>query len=371
MEKPAKNMVKEELDPRLIATVLIVGIIEFEVFIVPRTIVQVTGQDAWISVLLGGGITLLTTWMLITLAARFPRENFFQYHKRVWGKVLSWPITLGYFLFWIVFLVMLLQEFSWINKTFFLYETPVFIPKLLIILAAALLVSYGFAVLARFFQLMLPFLLIPLLSVFLLTIFKIEWVHFLPILEKGMIPVLKGTAYYLGSIQGLMGIILFFSPFMKEPRSVLKPALVAVSIVFLLNIVQTIGAIGVLGVENIKESAYPGIDTITVIEMPGFPVERYELWLTMPWLLGIFTTWSLFLYLLAYEVMQVLGINAKKTVIYSWAAILFIITYLIPNSAWTTQIRRGITLATLGFVYLIPAFTFIVAIIRKKRGTGV
>ena len=329
------------------------------------------GQDAWISVLFGGALLSLTTWMLITLAARFPRENFFQYHGKVWGKPLSWPITLGYFLYWAAFLVLLLQEFSWINQLFFLQETPVFIPKLLIAIAAALLVSYGFTTLARFFQLILPFLLIPLLGVFLLTLFKLHWSHFFPVLENGILPVLKGTLYLMGAIQGLMAIILFFFPFLKDPKKALKPALIGINIVFLLSMVQTLGSIGILGVENIMESAYPGIDTITVIELPGFPVERYELWLTMSWLLGIFTTWALFLYLLSYGVMQVFDITKKRLVIYSLTAILLITTYLIPNGAWVTQIRLGITLSTLGFVYIIPALTLFLAILRKKRGAGV
>lgn len=33
---------------------------------------------------------------------------------------------------------------------------------------------------------------------------------------------------------------------------------------------------------SVRESAWPGIDTITVTELPGFHVERFELWLTMP-----------------------------------------------------------------------------------------
>ncbi len=367
MDKPVQEHVKEKLDPRVIATVLLVGIFEFEIFTMPRKIVEVAGRDAWLSVLLGGAILSLTVYLLVSLADRFPRQNFFQYCGKVWGKPLGWLIRLLYLSFWMVFLVLLLQEFSWINTTFFLNETPMVIPKLLMAFAAALSISYGFTALARFFQLILPFMLLPLLGTFLLTLTNIEWNHFFPILEMGIVPVFKGMIYYLGMPQGLMEIILFFSLFLENPRKALKPALVGINILLLIAIVQTVGVIGVLGIENIKESAWPGIDTITVIELPGFPVERFELWLTMPWILGIFSTWALFLYLLTYGVTQVFDLKRRKQVIYAFTVLLLLATYLIPNYAWATQMRGWVTLSTLAFSYLIPAITLVLVILGGRE----
>lgn len=368
MDKPMKDNVKEKVDPKIVATLLIVGIVELEVFTVPRKIVEIAGRDAWISVLCGGVIMSLLVYLLICLAARFPRKNFFQYCDEVWGKTLGWPIILAYFLFWSVYLVLLLQEFGWINQIFFLKETPIAIPKLLVAAAAAILVTYGFTAIARFFQLMLLFILLPLLGVLMLTIPNIEWTHFLPFMGNGILPVLKGIFYYLSVLQGMMAIILIFSPFLEKPRDALKPALIGINVIFFLSVIQTVGAIGVLGVENIIESVWPGIDTISVIEMPGFPVERFELWLTIPWFVGIFTSWALFLYFLAYGVMQVFSLNKKKEVIYIVTVALFLVGYLIPSYAWAMQMRIWILMATLVLVYLIPTLTYILALLRRKGG---
>lgn len=368
MDKPMKDNVKEKLDPKIIATLLIVGIVEFEVFTVPSKIVEIAGRDAWISVLCGGVIMSLMVYLLVSLAARFPRQNFLQYYDEVWGKPLGWSIILAYFLFWSVFLVLLLQEFSWSNQIFFLKETPIAIPKLLVAVAAAILVSYGVTAIARFFQLMLLFILLPLMGVLMLTIPNIEWTHFLPFMGNGILPVFKGIFYYLSVFQGMMGTILMFSPFLEDPRKALKPALVGINVIFLLSAFQTVGAIGVLGVENILESVWPGIDTISVIEMPGFPVERFELWLTIPWLVGIFTTWALFLYFLTYGVMQVFCLKRKKEVIYIFTVAIFLVGYLIPSFAWTMQMREWVSLATLVLVYLIPTLTFTLALLRRKGG---
>lgn len=370
MDDSMKEKVKEYLDPRIITTILIVALIEFEVFTVPRGIVEVAGRDAWISVLLGGIILSLTVYFLIVLATRFPRKNFHEYCGVVWGKPLGWAIILSYFLFWSAFVVVLIKEFGWINQILFLPETPMIIILLLIVGAGTILISYGFAAVARFFQLILLFILLPLVGVFLLTIPNMEVNNFFPILEKGFLPVLKGTFHYLSVFQGLMAVILISSPFLKNIRQALKPALLGINIVFFVSILQTVGAIGVLGVENILESAWPGIDTITVIELPGFPVERFELWLTLTWIMGGFTTGVIFHYVLVYGIVQVFGLKSLKQVNYLLIAVLIVVSYLIPNYAWTLELRKWVSFCTIAFVFVIPLLTLILAFLRKKGDQG-
>lgn len=371
MDKPMRDFVKDKIDPKIIVALLIVGIIEFEIFTIPREIVGVAGRDAWLSVLLGGVVLFAMIFLLLALAKRFQNLNFFQYAGDVWGKPIGWAIILAVFIYWLVFLVMALNEFSWINQILFLPTVPILIPKLLIALGAAALVSYGFVVMARFFQLMLIFIVVPFMGVFILTLPNINWENFFPLLEHGLLPVLEGIIYFLAIFQGMTGIILIFYPFFEKPAALLKPALFGMGLIFLLVLIETVGAIGVLGIENINESAWPGVDTITVIELPGFPVERFELWLTLPWIIGIFTTWSLTLYFLTYGIMQMFTLwPKKKAVIYATALVVCLLGYLIPNFTWIIKIREAFSLSTIGFVYMIPVLTLLVSLLRKKGGSG-
>jgi len=120
MIKETKIKISDKMDPRVIATVIIITVIEFELFVYPKNIVMVADRDSWLSIILGSIIANMGTWILVKLAARFPQENLFQYQQRIWGKYMAFFISLGYLLYWLVFLVMLLKDTVAANKLIFL-----------------------------------------------------------------------------------------------------------------------------------------------------------------------------------------------------------------------------------------------------------
>jgi len=368
MDKKIKGYVKDRLDPRVMTAVLVVGIIEFELFTFSGPVVAAAREDAWLSSVLGSLIVLVTSYLLVLLASRFPRENYFQYLDRIWGKPLAFLITAAYLIFWAVFLTVLIKELGTANQAFYLRETPELIPKLLVALGAAALVSYGFPVFVRYCQLMFPFIMLPLFLIFVLLIPNIEVKNFLPVLDGGILPVLKGALIYAGAIQGPLGIILFLSPFVNTPRACLAPVLTGIIIINLVALAQMTTAIGILGVESAIKSIWGGVATMGSVELPGFPVERFELGITLPWLIGVFTTCGLFLYLLTYGLMQVFNLRNKRAVISAAAALVLAVGHYIPDYAWTMTLRTYIAYATPLFVIAIPVFTLAVAALRGQRG---
>lgn len=366
MSNEIRDNIKDRLDPKVLAAAIILGVVEFELFLVPRAIVDIAQQDAWLSVLLGSLLATLGTYLLVRLATRFPGENLFQFSKKVWGRPIALIIALGFLSFWAVYLIMLFEDSSAANKLLFLPLTPSLVPMLLLAFAAAWLVAHGFPAVIRLFQLMLVFFFPPLLLIYVLSLRIVEWDNFLPVLANGIMPVVKGAVYYAGVLQGLE-LILFLSPFLTSVKKAVRPALAGITVVNLLGLTHTVIAIGILGTENIREALWPGIDTISLIELPGFPVERYELLLTLPWLIGMFTTMCLVLYLLSYSILQVFNLRHKKVLIFAVAGAVVAATYLYPNYTWALTARQHWYLPTLLFVYTIPVLTLLAAIIRGKR----
>jgi len=368
MIKNIKDTVLDKLDPKIMATVIIMGVIEFEFLTYTRQLVLYAGTDAWLSVLLGGLATSVNSYFLVRLAGRFPKENFFQYIGKVWGKPLAAFISLTYLLYWTVYLTMVLEGFAIANRVFFLPETPYIVPMFLIILGAVWIVPYGFTAVVRLLQLMLPILALPLLISFLFTVPSVQFDNYLPVMSNGIFPVIKGAIYYAGIFQGVLGIILFLSPFLTNIKKSFKPVLLGVNLVVFIGLIQTGTAIGVIGIENVKESIWPGIDTISSINFPGFPVERFELWLTIPWLAGVFSSACLFMYLIVFGFIQVFHMKSRRITAYIIAGITVLSTYLFPNYSWIMVIRMYFTYLTLIFLYLIPVTTYFLAIIRDKKG---
>lgn len=361
-----KATVKDKLDPRILIPLLLLSTEEFEIFTISKGVVEIAQQDAWISVLLGIIVFLLIGYLLFILASRFPRENILQYNEKVWGKSLALFIAIGYLLFWSLYLTIMMENVSVTNKLFFLPETPLAVTILLLAFGSTWLVLYGFTAIVRFFQLMLPFFILPFLLLGLLALSNIKFSNFMPVLSNGVVPVIKGAIHFLGGFQGFE-VILFAIPFITNAKETLKPILIGVLVMTFFDLIFSISAIGILGVENIKESLYPGIDIIRALEFPGFPGQRFGLFLTMPWLIGIFTTICLYLYLLAYGIMQVFSLKNKKAVVYLAIALLALATYIFPNMAWTLTVRKYTSLITLVFLYILPLSTLLIAVLRDKK----
>lgn len=367
MHRPIKSTVTDKIDPKSLVAIVVVGVVELELFNFAELVTKKAGNDAWLSVILGSILSSLITFVIVRLALRFPRENLWQYSVRVWSKPLTYVMALTYFIFWAVLLIVMLRSCVELNDTFFLREAPPFVTLIVIQIGAAALVLYGLAALVRHFQLMFPFLMLPLLLTSALSIENIKLGNFMPFLGAGMVPVLKGALVYVSCLQGLEAL-LFIIPFLNHPEKALKSALLGINIINVLAVVSVITAIGVLGVKATQQLTWPNISMLGVLEIPLVPTERFDLWLTFPTLIGVFTTICLVFYLLSYGIVQIFGITNKKPVIISLATVTAAATYLIPNFAWTMKIRSIIDDSTLVFILLIPLLTLIVSLLRGKKG---
>jgi spore germination protein len=167
-------------------------------------------------------------------------------------------------------------------------------------------------------------------------------------------------------------VILFLSPFLADsPAKAIKPALIGAGAILFISFMQTVISIGIMGVDNIQSSIWPGIGTISVIELPGFPVERYELFLTIPWMVGVFTTISLYIYLLAYGITEIFNLaKHRKTITYIASVTLVPVIYIFPTYSWALKVDGYICSVSVLFLFALPLGTLILAVLRGKRGAG-
>jgi spore germination protein (amino acid permease) len=359
------NSQADSLDPRALVTMVIVSIMEFEIFTFSKITVAAAKQDAWLAIIVGAFCGTGLIYLLMKLAARFPGKGYFEYLKIVWGKPLGNLFSMLYLLYFIYFLVLLFYEVSLVNKLLFLPKTPKIISLAIFALSIIWLNTYGIAAIVRFFQLMLPFLLLPLLLLEFLLIRTVNFHNFLPLLGGGILPVLKGAFCFLGANQGAE-VLLFLAPFLTRIDQGTKPAMLGFVILSINGWINAVTALGILGVAGMKESVLPGVDTVTLIELPGFPVERFGLLLTMPWLIAIYTTMAIFLYMLDSGFGQLFNIRPRKIIISVLAAVPLLLGCFVPDISWHETLRKYLTLVTPFLVYALPVITLALALIRKK-----
>lgn len=363
------NSFKDKLDPKIIIIILFVGVIEYELFELGRSVTIAAKRDAWLSVLLGGLLLNLIAFLLYRLIIRFPQMNFFSVGKKVWGKPLGYLIIFFYIFYWFSFNTLLLRNTSDINQAFFLEQTPVIIPLILFGAGGYWLVVYGFPTVSRFFSLLFPFLIIPLIVTSALVLPGVKGGNFMPFLEDGLMPVIEGAIVYVGMFQGIE-VLLFLGPLLTTTNNILWPTLIGINLLNLFAFFQVVGTIGLLGITNIEHLNLPAFAMLQLMEVPGLPVERFELLFTLPLLIGLFTTYCLFIYLISLGIFQVIGYRYKNIVILAVALITICGTYFIPNFAWSLEARTYLTIANLFFLAALPILTLILAIIAGKEDKG-
>lgn len=368
MSEERRGQVQDRIDYRVLATGIFFTVMEYEVFTFSKSVVETAGRDAWISIVIGGLILMANVFFLCRLAQRFPQQTFFEYCGTVWGKGLGIGIKVLYLLYWIAFLLLLVEEFAVVNKMFFLPDTPSLVPKICILIGAVWLGSYGLVAILRFFQVVGLFVLIPILLLLFLALPEIHLSNFRPILGDGAVPVLRGALWYLATFQGLE-IILFIMPFLVKPKKILKPSIAGLGGLVGLSLFLSVCAIGILGKENVNSSIWPGIATVSTIQLPGFPVERFELFLTIIWIIAIFATICMILYLFVHGIGWLFHRKPTRHIFSIVAAVLLLLLEVVSlNYTQILCIRTTLTRVTAVFTLVIPLLTWIVAIIRRKEG---
>ncbi|MFZ5946057.1 MAG: GerAB/ArcD/ProY family transporter [Bacillota bacterium] len=363
-----KNLLPDKIDSRVLSIIIFFTIVEFELFTLGRNIIKITGRDSWLSILIGSIFVTLMAYLLVHLARRFPEHNYFQYINCAWGKILGIAIVIAYLIFWGFFLTLLFKDIAEVNHIFFLPRTPLLIPIFLIAIGVVWLVTYGLIPIIRFTQILSLFFIVPVLLIIPLSINNIETKHFFPILENGITPVLKGAVLYAGYFHGLE-LILFIFPFIRKTNNTYKHAILGVGIINLLALCINIIVVGVLGIDNTTKMLWPVTSMLSLIEVPGFPAERFELFLTVPLLITAFVTIAVTLYLLSYGIIQTFDLKNKKIVICSAALITVLATLLIPNFAWSIRLRDVHIYLTFIFIYFLPLSTLLLIFFRRKGGT--
>lgn len=347
---------------------LFFSVVEVELYLMGGVLIDLVGRDVFISLFLGAGISYFLLFFLIRLGQHFPRQTFFEYLPQVWGRPVSYLLYLTFILYWLEWLTKMMWQMADINVTFFLPNTPILIVVSLYILAAVLLARYGLVAITRFFELMLAFFFIPYLIAMIIALTNIRISYFFPLLTHSWWDILKGALLYAGMFQGLE-VILFALPFTKKPSQALLPIFTGLTLVHVVVLLQIVATLGNLGAASAQSLVYPSADMLSVLQVPGWPVERFEPLLTMPWFIAVFTSVTLAVYLISRGILKLVPRLNGPLVFWGTGLLSIPLLYLIPNILWSLSLTITFWLITPFFIYLIPLITYGLALFRHKGGS--
>ena len=157
-------------------------------------IIEATGGDAWISVVVGSFVTVLSILLMFRLLRRHPGKTLVETSRDVLGPFLGIVVVLMYAVFWTGVTAGIVQLQSHLFTRALLPNTPPIVLALYMIVLAIYLARHGVEPMSRLFLLFLGLFLLIFVPLGFLVTARAEPARLLPILDAGWQPVLRGTA---------------------------------------------------------------------------------------------------------------------------------------------------------------------------------
>ncbi|MFG6147646.1 GerAB/ArcD/ProY family transporter [Halobacillus sp. B23F22_1] len=337
-------------------TIALVGstLVAVGIFTLPRTLAEKVGTpDMWISILMGGGITIFSAFIIITLSLRFPQKTFFQFNQIIIGKWLGTIISLIFIIYVITLASFEIRSMSELTKFHLLEDTPLSVLMISMMWVGTYLLVGGINPIVRLFEFLFPITILIFLTIILLGFKVFDLDNIRPVLGLGVIPALKGITPTLLTNSGVEFLLVWVA-FMKTPAHAKRVIGWGIGIPIVLYLVTIIVVTGALSVDRIKVETWPTFTLVQQYEYTGIIFERFESMFLVVWLIQIFFTYIVCHYIAAIGLSHILNVDFKK-ITYSLLPVIYIIS-LIPKSL--NQISdMGTMIGYVSFVFamIIPA----------------
>lgn len=349
-----------------LATLYMIG---SSILISPSILASEANQDAWIAAALTVACGLLVLPLYVALGSRFPSMTFAEYSEKLLGKWLGKTVSL-LFLAGLPFMIatLTLRNIGDFLTTQVIPETPIQAIHIMIIAVVIMGVRLGLEPLARAAELFFPWIVLLFIILVFCVAPQIKFENILPVLEKGLKPVMKGIIPFLSFpfLEPVIFLMLF--PYVNRKEKVGKALFQAVLIGGIMLSIITLLAILVLGADFTARNMFPSYMLAKKINIGRF-LTRIEVIVAVIWFITIYFRLSILLYVTALGIAQSLNVKDYRFLTFPLGMILIVLSLLtVPNSSYLIEFNRliwPVYVPTFGLV--LPLLLLGTAIFRNKR----
>lgn len=246
----------------------------------PRLVSTAAGHNAWIAVILGAIVPLLSLVLIEKLGKRFPHMDFTAMSHALFGKFLGTGLAMVFIFYIIIFEAAFVYRFASLISLFLLPQTPLPVICFMILAGTVYIASKGAQVVGRlnelFFYLLLPLFLFLIPPLFMHG----DYINLLPVGETSISQMLQGT-FFTFYDYGRMDILMLAYFMVTRKDEVLKAGLGALTLVVLSYVFVTASCLLVFGSENIQNQLYPLLTLLNSVSIPV--LERMDLLFMFLW----------------------------------------------------------------------------------------
>ncbi|MDY7043141.1 endospore germination permease [Virgibacillus sp. M23] len=287
------------------------------VIVIP-ILINATGRDAWISVLIGYSLLLALSPLFLYVTKQFQDQSLFQWLSSTYSKTLSYGIAILIVIFLLIMGWITLKEtVMWTDETY-LFFTPILVITLFT-LGASLYISYcKLNVIGICAGVLLPLVILFGMFVAIGTIPDKNYRLVAPVLvENGWGDVLHGALFAFGSVIELFLLYLLQHQVTKSIQ--FKHLVFLILFLSILTTGPLLGTIATFGVEEAAKIRYPAFFQWRIVGIGNY-FNHLDFLSIYQWLSGAFIRLTIILYLIT----QAFNITNKKKRLFIQTFICFI-----------------------------------------------
>ena len=330
-------------------------------------VIGISNQDAWLSMLVGGGIGVVITALVVHLSILHPNQTLAQFSQALLGKWLGRIIVLPYLIVWFMLSIVFLRSFvDFIQLVLVDQETPTLAIMILFMgIMIYLTCSTGITGIGRYCEIVGPVIILALIVSFVLNIGNLHLHHLLPVYsDSGWATILKGSltpAFWLAGPTLLVTV-----SFMQPPQKALSSSILGIGIIVIMVVIATLMVLLVFGPNLATKLRFSYIMYVKTIDVFEF-IQNMDVLILLVWIFGISAHLSLYFFIANYEMAHWFHVKKWRRFIWFSAPVVLVMAMLIPNdtvinSFWNILFSVIFPVLSIG----IPLLLWIISLVKKQ-----
>lgn len=328
-------------------------------------------QDAWLVMLLAALAGLLLLLMHLAIHRLDPKRDLFELCRTYFGKIAGTFVG-GIFAAYFAYEASRnLRDLGELAAYMLLNRTPLGVIILIAVLVIANSVRYGPREVFLICLVMIPFIMVSYL-ILISMIAGVGLIHvenMLPVLENGLLPVMKNVPDVISFPFGQTVLFLVFFPMIRQEKNMRRSILATYGITALFLILVNQINVLVLGPKLAETLTFPLLQVVQQIELVEV-FERMDILFVLVLFIGLGTKLVLFFIGAVAGGSRITGTPYKKWVV-PFAISIFGMSFISPN--FTHHLWVGIDLVLKWYPIIqigMPAILFILILVRKNKRRG-
>jgi spore germination protein KB len=340
-------------------------------FLMVSPTVQRVKNDAWISLIISGLLSMLATWISIRLSRYHPDKPFIDYVNDIVGPWFGKFIGVIYVVNWIFVTGMVLRQITDILVTSQFHRTPTY----LFIISMSLIAIYalhnnGIQSLGRVTEVIGPLVLVIAMITFALDLSNMDWKRLLPIYVTSGPHLLFYGAIPAASFMAQSSYVHMILHFVKDPRKSGNQAIWGTGLASVFLVLSGIFTVGTFGTDLCTKMWNPVLSMAQYISVAEI-IQNTDAIILVIWFLTAFIRIGFFLFLSIYGTSRVLGRQNWKAST-AWVTITCIIIALLPRNmiessvTYPQKVVEPFVLPVL--LFAVPLVLWFIAFLRLRLG---